>query len=727
MSISQRRAIITLIHKGKELSRDDLGNWRPISLTNFDYKILAKILANRFKGVISDIIDDDQTAYIRGRNITTILRLIDDVIEHVEVCNKTGAILALDYKKAFDSISKEYLLQCFKIFGFGDDFIQWVETLMSKTESAVIHCGWISEFFPVLSGVRQGCPFSCVAFILGVEIMALKIRQCSDIEGIKIPTIDGTISVKIQLYADDNTLFPKDSNDIHCMLGIVNAFSVFSGLYLNFDKTEGMWIGNSRTSMKKVGRLKWKLGRNVIKILGIYFSNHDRASNLEINWTKKIDSMITKIKCWEKRDLSIMGKVIIVKTFLLSQFNYVLQALFLPEDVLRTINTIVFRFLWKKQFSNRRAFEKVKRDVLCLSYDKGGLKMINIFDMQHAFVIKWFQQIFNNRDSLFSQIPLSLLDKVGSDCSVLKCDVSSREFKGLGLINSQFWRQALKTWLDYNCEQTVLSGNHYDQIIWNNDKIRYKHNVLFWKNWCSQFSYVGDLFVDDDFITLNQAKNSIGDNATVHFQYFALFNALPVDWRIPQIEDWHTNEPMFCKEKVSQFTTKSVRVNLVKKREKLPGSVSFWRRKFIDVDIMPYFKLLYDCTKETRLRSLQWKIMHNIYPTNILLYKMGKVDSSDCSHCGVRDFIEHFFCECIVVRQIWSVLEEKIELLVGNHLILTDVIKLFGVTSANVPACFVRKINHLLLVVKMCISKFKFGSYNNLIHLFEYELKLRNL
>ena len=56
MSISQRRAIITLIHKGKELSRDDLGNWRPISLTNFDYKILAKILANRFKGVISDII-----------------------------------------------------------------------------------------------------------------------------------------------------------------------------------------------------------------------------------------------------------------------------------------------------------------------------------------------------------------------------------------------------------------------------------------------------------------------------------------------------------------------------------------------------------------------------------------------------------------------------------------------------------------------------------------------
>ena len=725
MSISQRRAIITLIHKGKELSRDDLGNWRPISLTNFDYKILAKILANRFKGVISDIIDDDQTAYIRGRNITTILRLIDDVIEYVEVCNKTGAILALDYKKAFDSISKEYLLHCFKIFGFGDDFIRWVETLMSETESAVIHYGWISEFFPVLSGVRQGCPFSCVAFILGVEILALRIRQCPDIKGISIPSVYGNVSVKIQLYADDNTLFPRDSDDIHCMLGIVNAFSLFSGLYLNLDKTEGMWIGSSRTSMATIGGLKWKLGRNVVKILGIYFSNYDRASNLEINWKKKIDSMITKIKCWEKRNLSIMGKVIIVKTFLISQFNYVLQALFLPQEVLRSINTIIFRFLWKKQYSNRRAFEKVKRDVLCLSYDKGGLKMINVFDMQHAFVVKWFQQIYNRRDSLFSQIPLFLFDKVGADFSVLRSDVSSREFKGLGLIDSQFWRQALKTWIDYNCEQTAQTDNYYDQIIWNNDKIRFKHNVLFWQDWCSKYPYVGDLFVDDNFISLDQAKHSLGNNATVHFQYYALYNALPAEWRVPQIGDWYTNEPMFCKEKVSQLTTKSVRINLVKRREKIPGSVSFWRKKFIDVDIMPYFKLLYDCTKETRLRTLQWKIIHNIYPTNILLYKMGKVNSSDCNYCGVRDYIEHFFCDCIVVRQIWHILEEKIELILGHHFALSEIHKLFGVTKANVPACLVNKINHLLLIVKMCISKFKYGSYNDILLLLEYELKLR--
>ena len=728
MSISQRRAIITLIHKGKELSRDDLGNWRPISLTNFDYKILAKILANRFKGVISDVIDDDQTAYIRGRNITTILRLIDDVIEYVEFNNKTGAILALDYKKAFDSISKEYLIECFKVFGFGVEFIQWVETLMSQTESSVIHFGWISEFFPVLSGVRQGCPFSCVAFILGVEILALKIRQTPDIIGIRIPAVYGDVPVKIQLYADDNTLFPSNANDVRLMLRIVNAFSIFSGLYLNFDKTEGMWIGSSRSSMDEIGSFKWRLGKSVMKILGVYFSNYDRASNLEANWKPKIDNMITKIKCWEKRNLSIMGKVIITKTFLISQFNYVMQALFLPENVLRDLNTIIFRFLWKRKYSNRRAFEKVKRDVLCLGYENGGLKMINVFDMQHAFIIKWFQQIFTNRNSLFSQIPQSLLEILGSDFSALKCNISSKEFKGLGLISSQFWRQAIKVWIDNNRDQDVPPNNYFGETIWNNDKIRYKHNVLFWKSWCDcDFTYVGDLFLDDNFLTLDNAKNSLGKNATVHFQYFALFNALPAEWRVPQAGEWYLNEPMFCKEKISLLSTKSVRLNLVKMRKKSPGSLAFWGRKFPDVDVLPYFKLLYNATKETRLRTLQWKILHNIYPTNILLYKMGKVNSSNCDYCGVRDFIEHFFCDCITVRPLWSVLETKIELILGQNFVITEIFKLFGVTAVDVPACFVDKINHLLLLAKMCISKFKYGSYHDIVLLFEYELELRGL
>ena len=82
LSFTQTSAILTLIHKGKDLARNKLQNWRPISLTNTDYKILAKCLANRVNKVIENIISEDQVGYIKGRNVSTILRTIDDLIEY---------------------------------------------------------------------------------------------------------------------------------------------------------------------------------------------------------------------------------------------------------------------------------------------------------------------------------------------------------------------------------------------------------------------------------------------------------------------------------------------------------------------------------------------------------------------------------------------------------------------------------------------------------------------
>ena len=67
---------MTLIHKGKDLTREDLGNWRPISLTNVDYKIVAKVIANRLKTVIDYLIKEDQAAYIKNRNTSMVIRAL---------------------------------------------------------------------------------------------------------------------------------------------------------------------------------------------------------------------------------------------------------------------------------------------------------------------------------------------------------------------------------------------------------------------------------------------------------------------------------------------------------------------------------------------------------------------------------------------------------------------------------------------------------------------------
>ena len=93
------------------MQREELGNWRPLSLTNVDYKLLAKVLAIRFKKVIEKLINEDQSGFIKGRHASVDLRAIDDVIEYANNNKMPGIMIALDYLKAFDTISKEFVCE----------------------------------------------------------------------------------------------------------------------------------------------------------------------------------------------------------------------------------------------------------------------------------------------------------------------------------------------------------------------------------------------------------------------------------------------------------------------------------------------------------------------------------------------------------------------------------------------------------------------------------------
>ena len=244
LSLSQRRGIITLLHKGKNLSRNELGNLRPISLTNTDYKILAKSLANRLKKVAGEIINEDQNGYLKGRHSGIVIRAVDDIIEYTDTMNMSGAILSLDYSKAFDSISKEFMLKSLHKFGFGPGFINWISILNSCSMSCILYNGWLSGNFPLECGIRQGCPISPLCFILACELLACKIRQTPNIKGINLSSVGGEFcQIKIAQYADDTTLFLEDEHSIYESLDVIQTFSEISCLKLNRNKTTAIWIG----------------------------------------------------------------------------------------------------------------------------------------------------------------------------------------------------------------------------------------------------------------------------------------------------------------------------------------------------------------------------------------------------------------------------------------------------------------------------------------------------
>ena len=101
-----------------------LKNYRPISLTNCDYKILTFVLAKRLQKVISKLISHNQSGYIKARYIGINARLIMDIIENCEKSNIAGAILCLDYEKAFDSLNWNFVLASLNKYGFGSNFMK---------------------------------------------------------------------------------------------------------------------------------------------------------------------------------------------------------------------------------------------------------------------------------------------------------------------------------------------------------------------------------------------------------------------------------------------------------------------------------------------------------------------------------------------------------------------------------------------------------------------------
>ena len=238
LSISQKRGIISLIPK-KNKDKTILENLRPISLLNVDYKILTKVIAKRIEKVLPTLINPDQTGYVKGRYIGENVRLIYDLLQYTDKLNKKGIAIFLDFKKAFDSIEWNYLLETLLLFNFGLDIQNWIKIFYNNVTSCVLINGHASTFFSLQRGVRQGCPLSGVLFVLGIELLSRSMRSDPTIKGIQVNKHE----LKISQYADDTTVFVRDLDSVTSLLKLLNEFNECSGLEINNTKTEAMWLG----------------------------------------------------------------------------------------------------------------------------------------------------------------------------------------------------------------------------------------------------------------------------------------------------------------------------------------------------------------------------------------------------------------------------------------------------------------------------------------------------
>lgn len=195
--------IVLIPKKNRPISPTD---FRPISLCNVPYKILAKSIANRIKGKLPDLICQSQHAFIPGGRIANNIIIAQEIVHSFGLnsyCQK-AFLLKIDLSKAFDRLEWDFIAAALQRKGFHPHFINLVLSCINSSSFAVNINGQSYGAFNANRVIRKGCPLSPYLFVLAVNELSKQLNEAlhnQHIKGIKLSECGPVIHSLI--YADD--------------------------------------------------------------------------------------------------------------------------------------------------------------------------------------------------------------------------------------------------------------------------------------------------------------------------------------------------------------------------------------------------------------------------------------------------------------------------------------------------------------------------------------------
>ena len=167
-------------------------------------------------------------------------------------------------------------------------------------------------------------------------------RKDKEIRGIKI----GNTDCKLSQYADDTTMILDGSeHSFSKTLDLFDKFANISGLKVNYEKTEALWIGSCKSSSRVIPSNKpisW--AERKVYALGVWFSTLG-PNDIDVNFTEKIEKINNILGSWSARKLTLLGKIAVLKSLAVSQIVYVLSSLATPRGVMNEVNSLLYNFL----------------------------------------------------------------------------------------------------------------------------------------------------------------------------------------------------------------------------------------------------------------------------------------------------------------------------------------------------------------------------------------------
>jgi hypothetical protein len=376
------------------------------------YKILSRAINNRLKSVVNRFTSRAQKGFTNHRYIQEVLINVCATINHCNANNIEGALLSIDQSRAFDTISHKYMAEVYKFFGFGENFVKFMDTIgTGRTASIIFEDGSISTEFELETGRPQGDGPSPLQYNMGEEIVLLKIeldpavrsvfqhalvprfaldlvpdprRKGIDIEyNTHLSQESNRETDKADGFADDNsTATLAEPGSLRALSDICNNFSKISGLQSNADKTILLQIGRVGALTNEILELGFTV-TNKVKILGMEI---DRELNTLSNHFEDVGNTISRmIEHWERFNLSLAGRISVCKTFMLSQVGYLGCIISPSEPQLTRLQKLIDNFCVGTL--------KIAKTRLYLPTCEGGMGLINLKDFITALQCTWVKRV----------------------------------------------------------------------------------------------------------------------------------------------------------------------------------------------------------------------------------------------------------------------------------------------------------------------------------------------
>ncbi|WOG89358.1 hypothetical protein DCAR_0208596 [Daucus carota subsp. sativus] len=611
-----------------------LQDYRPISLINSVFKILSKVLANRIKFKLDDLISESQAAFVKGRNISDSIFMVNEIIHFLQLSKTEGLVIKLDFAKAYDSINWACLLHVMKIMGFGQSWCSWITACLSSTRMSILVNGVATKEFSPQRGLRQGDPLAPYLFIMVGELLNRLIVKASEaglIDGIQVSSDSAPIT-HFQ-YADDTILVIQ--NNEKSVLGVQNVlllFQVISGLKVNFHKSMIFHPSNDVDKLHCwASVLGCEVGLIPFKYLGAWVG---KSPSVESFWNPLLASMKSKLSNWKAMSLNFAGRATLLQASLDSIPSYWLGLHKIPAGVCSRIEMFRRKFLWGDLLqgeSEKRSLHLIKWQSVCAPKQCGGLGLQRIREKNVAFLGKWWWRFQTDRNKRWYQfirskykVQHSLMEiGVRRRSPMLRDILSIQNDSAFGtMFADSCWKWKLNSgdvirfWLDNWTGEGVLKDYFPRLFSLCLDK------CISVKEMCRRAMIVAP---ESPGIWRRQLRGWECDAEEALLRFMNLFSGSPGHDQVL----WSINS--------GKYSVHDSYIHLAGGHTYNP----IWRR-------------IWGVKVPAKAKIFLWKIVHGVLPTKQLLLLRIKKGDGFCEVCGNDlEHIHHLFWNCPVAKSVW--------------------------------------------------------------------------